>query len=169
MAKKIVEKKVDEAKDAAAMALAKLDSLAADMPGNAVGGNRSPIWRLLHNEAGEWLSGPVLRAARARAKEILQARSVAIAERCLYQVEKTLGNASAYQAAGIYGLMRTHERIDAGEPTEHIAHLHRHEIDGLDSLAGKLARVLSEQQNQGVSDLKKLGDAETVQTDAVSS
>jgi hypothetical protein len=34
------------------------------------------------------------------------------------QVEAKLPAASAYQAAGIYGLLRTHERLDAGEPTE---------------------------------------------------
>lgn len=99
------------------------------------------VWGLLHDEVG-WIHGPVLKVHRVKAKEILQARSMAIAEKCLNQVDKKIVDASAYQAAGIYGLLRTHERLDAGEPTEHIAMINRHQIEGLDRLAERLGQAL---------------------------
>ena len=51
-------------------------------------------------------------------------------------------NASAYQAAGIYGLLRTHERLDAGEPTEIHAHLNIQAVASLDKLAEMLGQSL---------------------------
>jgi hypothetical protein len=61
---------------------------------------------------------PVFNANRLKQKEALESASRIVAAKALIQVEKKIENASAYQPAGIYGLLRTHERLDAGEPTQ---------------------------------------------------
>ena len=107
----------------------------------ATGIPENTVWGLLHG-GHKWVDGPVLRERRRQAKEVLQARSMAISERCLNQVTKKLPKASAYQAAGIYGLLRTHERLDAGEPTEVVGVMGRLEIKAEDELLRKLADTL---------------------------
>lgn len=67
-----------------------------------------------------------------------------VAAKALVQVEKKIENASAYQAAGIYGLLRTHERLDAGEPTQITASTNIHAIANMDKLAAKLSQALLE-------------------------
>lgn len=61
-------------------------------------------------------------------------------------MEKKIENASAYQAAGIYELFRTHERLDAGEPTQITANLDIHAIATMDKLTAMLSRSLIENQ-----------------------
>jgi hypothetical protein len=69
-----------------------------------------------------------------------------VAAKALVQVEKKIENASAYQAAGIYELLRTHERLDAGEPTQITANLDIHAIATMDKLTAMLSRSLIENQ-----------------------
>ena len=100
---------------------------------------------------------PVVNQLRPLVKSHLQARALDLADRCLDQVEGKLDKTSAYQAAGIYGLLRTHERVDAGEATEHIAVLHHHEIQDQDNLLGRLAAAL-ETSKSPASEPKKVND-----------
>ncbi|HEY6365540.1 MAG TPA: hypothetical protein VI585_12195 [Candidatus Binatia bacterium] len=80
--------------------------------------------------------------SRLKQKEALEAASRVVAAKALVQVEKKIENASAYQAAGIYGLLRTHERLDAGEPTQITASTNIHAIANMDKLAAKLSQAL---------------------------
>ncbi len=95
-----------------------------------------------HRQWGERASGPVARSLREEQKSILTDASLAIAAQCVKQVEKRLPDASAYQAAGIYGLMRTHARLDMGESTENIAIVARVDANNADGLAQRLATRL---------------------------
>jgi hypothetical protein len=89
---------------------------------------------------------PVFKANRLKQKEALEAASRIVAARALIQVEKKIENASAYQAAGIYGLLRTHERLDAGEPTQIAAFVGTQAVATLDKLAAMLAQSLIDRQ-----------------------
>jgi hypothetical protein len=82
-----------------------------------MGVNARTAWGILNNEAswGEIKNTPVFKANRLKQKEALEAASRVVAAKALVQVEKNIENASAYLAAGIYGLLRTHERLDAGD------------------------------------------------------
>ena len=42
----------------------------------------------------------------------------------------------------IYGILRDKERLDAGEATENIAHIHKYDLQKLDILAERLSRSL---------------------------
>ena len=42
----------------------------------------------------------------------------------------------------IYGILRDKERLDAGESTENIAHIHKYDLQKLDILAERLSRSL---------------------------
>jgi transcriptional regulator with XRE-family HTH domain len=84
-------------------------------------------------------------------KRKLHVASMELSERALEQVEKKIDKASAYQAAGIYGLLRTHGRLDAGESTENLSVHHRHEIEGLDKLGALLSQSLLPNNGSGAS------------------
>jgi hypothetical protein len=101
------------------------------------GVNARTAWGILNNEAswGEIKELPVFKANRIKQKETLEAASRIVAAKALVQVEKKIENASAYQAAGIYGLLRTHERLDAGEPTQITASVNLELIADLDKLS----------------------------------
>lgn len=89
-----------------------------------------------------YLSGPVDATLRTKIKERLQARSLDLSDRCLDQIELTLPETHARDAAVTYGILRDHERVDAGEPTQLIGIAHLHEIPALDRLATVLAQRL---------------------------
>lgn len=95
-----------------------------------------------HGKWGEIAAGPVAQQLRAEQKSRLSQASRILAAKCLEQVEKMLPKASAYQAAGIYGLMRTHERLDNGESTENIALAGKIEAQQSDQLANRLVQRL---------------------------
>lgn len=69
-----------------------------------------------------------------------------MAAKALVQVEKKIENASAYQAAGIYSLLRTHERLDAGEPTSITASINIQAVTSLDKLAAMLGQSLVDEE-----------------------
>ena len=96
------------------------------------------------NCVGHWgkiADKPVFARLRAEQKAALQAATMQVAAKALVQVDETITKASAYQAAGIYGLLRTHERLDAGEPTENIAVAVNVAVS-VDDLSSKLAARL---------------------------
>jgi hypothetical protein len=62
-----------------------------------------------------------------------------LARKALIQAESALPKASFLQAVTGYGILRDKERLDAGEPTEHVAVI----VKAGDDLAERLAaRVL---------------------------
>jgi hypothetical protein len=79
---------------------------------------------------------------RSDAKRKMQAASIKLSEKALQQIENRIDNASAPQAAMVYGILRDKERLDAGEPTEIVARWTRDEIMGLDKLAAALGQTL---------------------------
>ena len=95
-----------------------------------------------HRHWGEIARGPVFNALRMEQKTHFQAATLAVCKKALEQVDVTIGKASAYQAAGIYGLLRDHERKDAGEPTEIHANLTITAAVSIDKLADLLGRKL---------------------------
>jgi hypothetical protein len=104
-----------------------------------------------HGRWGETCETPVFKRLRAEQKAHLEATSRTLAAKCLIQVDKTLDKTSAYQAAGIYGLLRTHERLDAGEATVNVdVHL-RADLTGMDQLCTALARTLVSRETTEVS------------------
>ena len=105
------------------------------------GVNARTAWGILNSEAswGEIKETPVFNANRLKEKEALESASRIVAAKALVQVEKKIENASAYQAAGIYGLLRTHERLNAGEPMQITASVNIQAVTSLDKLAGMLS------------------------------
>ena len=92
----------------------------------------------------------VFKEYRLRQKRIMQTASVELAKKALKQIEDKLPEASAAQATVIYGILRDKERLDAGEPTEHIAHLHFHEVAEIDLLLAKLQEAKAKEITPGV-------------------
>ena len=64
----------------------------------------------------------------------------AASQKPLQQIENRIDNASAPQAAMVYGILRDKERLDAGEPTDIVALHTRQKVEGLDALAAILGR-----------------------------
>ena len=97
-----------------------------------------------HGRWGEVADRPVFAELRLQQKAHLEATSRYLSSECLIQLAKTLDKASAYQAAGIYGLLRNHERLDAGEATSNVElHLHsKLDILALDKLGEMLSQRL---------------------------
>ena len=73
----------------------------------------------------------------------MQTASIELAKKALRQIEDKLPDASAAQSAVIYGILRDKERLDAGEATENVVHIHKYEdLKKLDELAERLSRSL---------------------------
>lgn len=134
-----------------AMLALNLGEMGYDRPqiANITGINQSSVRDILnrHGHWGKTAEKPVFAQYRAEQKQLLQSATMLVAAKALNQVEEKIDKASAYQAAGIYGLLRTHERLDAGEPTEITASVNLHAIQGLDRLASMLSQALLPQSN----------------------
>jgi len=110
--------------------------------------NARTVWGILNNEAswGEIKEGPVFKQNRLRQKEALESSTRLLAAKCLVQVENKIDQVSAYQAVGMYGILRQNERLDAGEPTEVISITDRRTVESLDALAAALSQTLIARQ-----------------------
>ena len=96
------------------------------------------------NRVGHWgkvADRPVFVRLRNEQKAALQSATLAVAAKALIQVDEKIDKASAYQAAGIYGLLRTHERLDAGEATVNVE-VHVDAVVTIDDLSSRLSRRL---------------------------
>ena len=94
---------------------------------------------------GHWLADvdtPVFREWRDRTKREIMGRSGELAVRLLAHADKNLEKTSPYQAIGMYGILRSHDRLDAGEPTEITLAVNLHHAEGLDRLAAILSQSL---------------------------
>ena len=103
--------------------------------------SRNTVYEILRGEAN-YVRGPVLVQARNEVKELLQARSLDLAYRAQDQIELALPEAGAKDAAIVMGILRDHERLDAGEATANIEIHHKVEVEELEDLGDRLARSL---------------------------
>jgi predicted transcriptional regulator len=112
--------------------------------GERVGINPSTVRDIVakHGRWGEIADRPVFMELRQQQKAILHTATLAVCAKALVRVDETIDNASAYQAAGIYGLLRTHDRLDAGESTHNIEVHTKLEVEGLDKLSDLLSQRL---------------------------
>ena len=135
---------------ARAAALADLGYSSPQIEG-LTGVNARTVWGILNDEAswGEIKESPVFKANRHKQKEALEAATRLLAARCLVEAEKKIDTISPYQAVGMYGILRQHERLDAGEPTEIHASLNLSASISLDKLADILSRRLVSPRDDG--------------------
>lgn len=135
---------------------------------NMTGVSRPTVADMVRRK-GHWLQDvetPVFLEWRRRIKRDIQGQANELAVKLLAHADKNLEKTSPYQAVGMYGILRTHDRLDAGESTENVAVIHKAEAGGLDRLADRLAeRLLGLNPNKSltsgrekVSDNKELGD-----------
>ena len=99
----------------------------------------------IQRRKGHWLQDvakPVFAEWRQRTKREIMGRSTELAVKLLKHAEEKLEETSPYQAVGMYGILRTHDRLDAGEPTEIVATYNLHAIEGIDRLASILSQSL---------------------------
>lgn len=99
------------------------------------------VYEILGGEKN-YLKTPVHAKLRQTIKSRLQARSLDIADRALNQIEMAIPETGARDAAVVYGILRQHERLDAGEPTSITDGAMSLKVPSLDALAGVLAEVV---------------------------
>lgn len=118
------------------------------------------VYNIIHGikHWGTVAAKPTFIKQRLEQKQVLQAASLAVSARALVQVEEQIHKASAYQAAGIYGLLRTHERLDAGESIANLSVHTEVDLKGIDMIAELLAQSLLA-AGQGPGDPSALGGA----------
>ena len=118
--------------------------------------------RDIRNRKGHWLQDvetPIFQEWRLRTKREIMGRSTELAVKLLAHADKNLDKTSPYQAIGMYGILRTHDRLDAGESTQNIAVHHESEAieTAADKIAGALMRfqtvVLEPENSEGVIEL----------------
>lgn len=105
---------------------------------------RTSVYQILRGESG-YVREPVLSQLRAEVKERLQARSLDLSDRALNQVELALPESAARDAAVVYGILRDHERLDAGEATANVEIHHHVEFEDLEAVGDRLAKSLLRQ------------------------
>ena len=138
-------KRTDPVKAATAAAMGDLGYQSGQIA-DAVGLPQQTVGDIIAGRSGweQRLKGEAFQAWRLEQKKIMQAGSVELAKKALKQIEAKLPLASAAQSAVIYGVLRDKERLDAGESTENVAHIHRHKIEAMDELGRKLMASLIE-------------------------
>lgn len=96
----------------------------------------------------DYLKRPIIAQLRTQIKSRLQFRSLDLSDRALDQVESTLPWTEARDAAVVYGILRQHERLDAGEPTEITASVNVHVEGKVDDLVQALGAALLIKQSE---------------------
>lgn len=110
-----------------------------------VGLNRTTVREIIHgvNSWGEIAQTTRWQQIRQEQKKALESASRTLASKLLVHAEANYDKMSAYQAVGMYGILRQHERLDAGEPTQISANLDVHVLESGDKLAALLANALT--------------------------
>jgi hypothetical protein len=99
---------------------------------------------------GRWGSlkelDPQFKEFRSDIKRIMQIKALSYADVALDKVGDSINKNSrdAYQASLVFKTLRDAERLDAGESTSNVAHLHKHEVDALEGLAKRLEALNDE-------------------------
>ena len=102
------------------------------------------------------LNDPSFASYRSRRKKQLQAIATEMSVKLLDHAASRLGTTSPYQAMGMYGILRTHERLDAGEATHNVELHEKREVVASEAT---LAALL---QSMGIDATKVMGyDAES--------
>ena len=88
------------------------------------------------------------KAFRDDIKRIMQVKALSYADLALDKVGDSVKKNSrdAYQASLVFKTLRDAERLDAGEATAHIAHLHKHEMDALEGLAERIQQMNTKEE-----------------------
>ena len=115
----------------------------------STGLNRGTVHDIV-NGVGHWARDcqtSVFMEWRQATKREIMGRSSALAVKLLAHAEKCVDEnpekTSPYQAVGMYGILRTHDRLDAGEATVNVAvSLDSSSVEALDKLAQALSRSL---------------------------
>lgn len=109
----------------------------------------------IQRRRGHWLQDverPVFNEWRQRTKREIMGRSSELAVKLLKHAEdavtKNPEKTSPYQAIGMYGILRTHDRLDAGEPTDITVNYDVHAVVGLDRLGERLSQALLERSTK---------------------
>jgi len=99
------------------------------------------------NLKGKWADicqdNEIFRTYRDEVKKVIQTGSLELAKQCLNQIEVKLPQASAAQAAVVFGILHDKERIQAGESNLNIAVVHKHELADREQVLERVAGLLA--------------------------
>ena len=115
----------------------------------------------IQKRKGHWLQDvakPVFEEWRLRTKREIMGRSTELVVKLLKHADENLDKTSPYQAIGMYGILRTHDRLDAGEATQNIS-VHS-EAPGLEQAATVIAEALMRFQTPVLESEKPTIDVE---------
>jgi hypothetical protein len=130
--------------------------------GRRVGIAADTVASILNGDHGwsEITDAPIFKQYRAKQNKALEQAARTLAAKAFSHAEATLDKASFYQAVVGGSILIDKARLLAGESTENVAVLVRHEAEGLDALASVLGQTLL-QTGQMAS---KQGTAQVVAT-----
>ena len=114
--------------------IATATGLAMDTVQNIVSGRGR--WTELTKDRG------VFKKYRQLIKDRMVAKALTYADRMLDSVDAARNTGNVAQRAVAYGILRQHERLDAGEATSHVAVIHRTDLEAMDRLAQRLSNKL---------------------------
>ncbi len=104
------------------------------------------------NMKGPWAeivtNNEVFREYRDQVKKQLQTGSLELAKKAQNQIDVKLPDASAAQAAVIYGILRDKERMDAGEAVENIAIVTKKDIIDEEQVLSRVAALVARRDKQ---------------------
>ena len=101
------------------------------------------------NRVGHWgkvVDGPVFSRLRAEQNKALEVAARTLVAQSWADAAKKRKKASYYQLVVGGSILLDKARLLAGESTENVAHLHHHEVAGLDQVLGRIAEALHKQE-----------------------
>ncbi len=113
----------------------------------ATGVSQRVIYDIVHG-VGKW--GQIVhnderfKQYRDEVKKQLQTGSLELSKKCLTQIEDKLPQASAAQAAVVYGIIFDKERLQAGESSLNVAVINKRDLEDEDALLARLAASMIE-------------------------
>jgi hypothetical protein len=154
--------RIDIPTAATAVELVESGGLSASEAGQSLGLGKNTVANILKGKYGwdEIVERPVFVRHRANQNKALEQAARTLAAKAFAHAEETLPKASFYQAVVGGSILIDKARLLAGESTENVAVLVRHEAEGLDALASVLGQTLL-QTGQMAS---KQGTAQVVAT-----
>jgi predicted transcriptional regulator len=114
-----------------------------------LGISRTTVANILDGEHGwdQLADTPVFRTYRQRQNKALEQAARTLAAKAFSHAESVMEKASFYQAVVGGSILIDKARLLAGESTENVAVLVRHEAEGLDALASVLGQTLLQTGN----------------------
>ena len=109
---------------------------------DAVGLSTNTVNNIIHNR-GRWSDLYKDQGVFAKYRQLIKMRmnskALTYADRMLDSIDAARDTGNVSQRAVAYGILRQHERLDAGEATSHVAVIHKTDLEALDRLARRLA------------------------------